>query len=153
MGLGDARRRAGARAADAVWQRGRAPRPQPPRAPLQDRAHRAPLGEVADLSPAGAGLDAQARADQVGPGPALPRPRLPGSGGGSRAGGLPDHRAAGDQGLIVSPQPRRLLLAPVAAALAASGLWALAQPRERVLRIAARMSVYLPQEDPLTRDG
>jgi len=48
----------------------------------------------------------------------------------------------------VSPQRRRLLLAPVAAALAASALWALAQPEERVVRIAARKFVYLPQSSP-----
>ena len=44
-----------------------------------------------------------------------------------------------------------MLLAAVAAALAASGLWALAQPQERVVRIAARKFVYLPQEVTLKK--
>ena len=51
----------------------------------------------------------------------------------------------------MSPQRRRLLLAPVAAALAMSALWALAQPEERVVRIAARKFVYLPHEITLKK--
>jgi len=51
----------------------------------------------------------------------------------------------------MSPQRRRVLLGPVAAALAVSGLRALAQPQERVVRIAARKFVYLPQEVTLKK--
>ena len=52
VGLGDARRREGGRPAAAVSERDRVLRPHPPGAPPHDRAHRAPLGEVADVSAA-----------------------------------------------------------------------------------------------------
>ena len=50
VGLGDARRRAGDRDPDAVPERDSVLWPHPPGAPPHDGAHRASLGEVADLS-------------------------------------------------------------------------------------------------------
>ena len=70
------RRRQGDRAPHAAPQRHGVLRPHPPGASLQDRAHRAPLGEIAHLPAARAGLGAQARAARLGSGAALPRPGL-----------------------------------------------------------------------------
>jgi hypothetical protein len=66
VGLGNARRCTGRRAADAVCQCHRLLRPHPPGAPPDDGAHRAPLGEVADLPAAGARLAAQPHAVALG---------------------------------------------------------------------------------------
>ncbi len=73
VGLGDARRHGGGRRVAAVPERDRVLRPHPPRAPPQDRAHRAPRGEGGDVPAVAGGHRAAEDAAAVGSAPGRTR--------------------------------------------------------------------------------
>src|SRR5262249_36108969 len=139
-------------------ERHRLLRPHPPGAPPHDRRDRAPLGEVADVPAAGAGLGAEEGADPVGSRRARQGARLPARDAARDRSGAA-HRRAGGRPMNTNHSTawRRAVLA-LASAITLSGCLTPSSsssvddpgeygppgPDEHVVHVSARRFAYEP---------
>ena len=145
VGLGDRRRGEGALGARALPPPHGVLRAHPPGEPPDDRAHRAPLGEVAHVPAARAGKRPQAGAGPVGSAAPRPRARLPRGGRDGQVARRSPSRSTtctgrGCEGAGHRPRPRASSPAP-------------RPPRTapRVIQITAKKFEFSPAEIHLKR--